>query len=81
MLPVIKDKFWYLYGTFHDSEVILWSRLQIAIGSGWFAMQGVDVSPILTNPKHLMGYLIFSNFVNEMLRRRNADYNKDGSIK
>lgn len=81
MWPIIKKKYWWFHNTFHDSEVILWSRLQVFIGTGWFAVQGIDVSPILTNPKHLMGYLIFSNFVNEFLRRRNAEYDKDGSIK
>lgn len=81
MWEQIKAKYLYIHATFHDSEVLLWSRLQIALGSGWFAMQGVDISPVLTNPKHLMGYLIFSNFVNEILRRRGAEYNGDGSIK
>ena len=77
----IKEKFWYIHNTFHDSEVILWSRLQVLLGTIWVALQGVDVSPFINDPKYLIYYLIFSNLVNEMLRRRNAEYDEDGSIK
>lgn len=81
MLDWIAQKYWYIHGTFHDSEVILWSRLQVFLASGWIALQGVDVSPVVHDPKWLVYYIIFSNLVNEMLRRRKAEYNHDGSIK
>ena len=77
----LRQEYDYIYGTFHDSSVIFWSRLQVLLGSLWFALQGVDLSPVLTNPKVLMGYLIVSNFVNEMLRRNGAEYHEDGTIK
>jgi hypothetical protein len=76
-----KDEFWYLYQTFHDSEVILWSRFQVLLGTIWVALQGVDVSPIITNPKWLVYWVIFSNLVNEALRRRHAEYDEHGSIR
>ena len=76
----IKDEFAYLHGTFHDSEVIAWSRFQIMIGLVWQGLQGVDVSPIV-DQKYLVWYIIFSNVVNELLRRRKAEFNPDGSIK
>lgn len=81
MWQSIKSTVTYTYASFHGSEVIGFSRLNVMLGSMWFAFQGVDMSPILTNPKHLMGYIIFSNFVNETLRRRKATYDDDGSIK
>lgn len=81
MWSQIKQEYWYLHGTFHNSSVIVWSRFQVTLGTLWFAFQGVDLSPILTNPKFLMGYLIFSNFVNETLRRNGAEYHPDGSLR
>lgn len=81
MWRYVSDKYWAFHSTFHGSSVIVWSRAQMLIGSLWFAFQGVDMSPILTNPKHLMGYLIFSNFINETLRRSGAEYNTDGTVK
>ena len=77
MWQFVKDKYAYLYGTFHGSETILWSRLNIALGSAWIALQGVDVSPILHDPKYLVYYVIFSNFVNEMLRRHREDWKEE----
>lgn len=77
----IKREYAYLHGTFHGSSVIVWSRLNMFIGTFWFSIQGIDLSPVLTNPKVLMGYLIFNNFVNEMLRRNGAEYHPDGSIR
>lgn len=77
----LKTEFWSFHSTFHGSSVILWSRLQMTLGSLWFAFQGVDMSPILTNPKYLMAYMIASNFINETLRRSGAEYHQDGSIR
>ena len=77
----IKQEFWYLHSTFHDSSVIVWSRVQVIAASVWLGLQGVDVSPVVKDPKYLMYYIIFSNVVNELLRRRGAEYHDDGSIK
>jgi hypothetical protein len=81
MLQRLKDTYDYVHGSFHGSEVILWSRLQIMIGAGWLSLQGQDLSPILHEPKYILYYAIGSNFINEMLRRRKATYDDDGSIK
>lgn len=81
MWEFIKRECAYLHGTFHDSEVILWSRLNVALGSAWYALQGVDVSPILKDPHYLVLWIIFSNFINEMLRRRRGDYDEDGKLR
>lgn len=81
MLQFIKNAYAYVYGTFHGSESIIWSRFNMAFGSAWLALQGADLSPIFNNPKYLSCWIIFSNFVNEMARRRNATYDpKTGSL-
>jgi len=77
----VKDKYRYIHGTFHASEVILWARIQVLAGVIWVALQGVDVSPVISNPKYLVWWIIFSNLVNEALRRRRAEYDHDGNIK
>ena len=64
----------WIKGTFHDSSVIVWSRAQIVAMSVWLGLQGVDVSPVLHDPKWMMYYVIFSNVVNELLRRSGATY-------
>jgi len=74
MYEFVKAKFAYLYGTFHDSESILWNRFNVLLGSLWVALQGVDVSPVIHDPKYLVYYIIGSNLINEMLRRRNAEW-------
>lgn len=81
MLQFLKDKYLYIHNTFHGSEVILWSRINVALGTAWVALQGVDVSPLIKDPKWLVYYIIFSNLVNESLRRHRAEYEHDGSIK
>lgn len=81
MWEFIKAKYEYIHGSFHDSEVIAWSRLQVLLGSLWVALQGVDVAPVIKDPRYMLYYIIFSNLVNEMLRRRKAEYDQNGSIK
>jgi hypothetical protein len=77
----IKAEWDYLYGTFHDSENILWARFNVALASLWAALQSADLSPVFHDPKILTYWIIFSNLVNEWTRRRRAEFNEDGSIK
>lgn len=81
MWQFIKDKYLYIHSTFRSSEVILWARFNVLMGTVWIALQGVDVSPLIKDPKYLVYYIIFSNVVNELMRRRKAEFNADGSIK
>jgi hypothetical protein len=66
--------------TFADSEVIWWARIQVAVGAAWYALSQTDLSPLL-NGKYLTWWLILNGFVTEVLRRRRAEYDKDGNIK
>lgn len=81
MWQFIKEKYLYIHSTFRSSEVILWARFNVLMGTVWIALQGVDVSPLIKDPKYLVYYIIFSNVVNELVRRRKAEFNADGSIK
>lgn len=81
MWEFIKAKYAYIHGSFHESEVIAWSRFNVALGSAWVALQASDISPLVNNPRYMAYYIIFSNFVNEMLRRRRADYDDKGALK
>lgn len=81
MWQFIKEKYLYIHSTFRSSEVILWARFNVLMGTVWIALQGVDVSPLIKDPKYLVYYIIFSNVVNELMRRRKAEFNADGSIK
>jgi hypothetical protein len=77
MWEFVKREAIYLHGTFHDSETILWARLQVAIGSAWLALSTADLTPIIVNPKWIAYWTIFNGFVSEMLRRSRAEF--DGS--
>ncbi len=71
----IKALFWYIHNTFHDSEVILWSRVQVLAGVVWVAVQSLDPALLFkAHPEYLVYYLIFSNVVNELLRRSREDW-------
>ncbi len=67
--------------SFHNSEVILWSRIQVVVGVIWVGIQGVDVSPIVKDPSWLMYWIIGSNVVNELLRRHRGEYDDNGNLK
>ena len=58
--------------SFHDSEVIVFARVQVLFGVVWGVLTVVDISPILENPKYITGWLLFSGMVTELLRRNRA---------
>lgn len=84
MLQTIKDKYWWFHSTFHDSSVIVFARINVFLGVVWAALQGVDVSMLKVfheHPEYLVYYIIFTNGVNEMLRRNGAEYHQDGRLR
>jgi hypothetical protein len=64
--------------TFHDSEVIVWSRVQVLIGAVgvpvWLGVSQTDLSPLIRNPQWLAYWLIFNGVVTEILRRNREDF-------
>ena len=70
-------KAWALsfHASFHDSEVILFARIQMILGVAWTVLSVADLAPLITNPKYLTAWLIGSGMVTEGLRRNRAtDY-------
>lgn len=69
-----KADFWKLYWSIHNSEVILWARLQFFVGVVWTVLSTTDMAPLISDPKYLTYWLVFNGVVTEMLRRRKADF-------
>ena len=67
-------KAWALsfHASFHDSEVILFARIQVLFGIAWAILSVTDMAPLITNPKYLTAWLLGSGMVTEMLRRNRA---------
>jgi hypothetical protein len=70
-----------LVASFHDSETIIWSRIQVAIGiiapvvlTLLHVIFAVDLSPLFTDPRWLCLWLILSGFVGEYLRKHREDW-------
>lgn len=60
--------------SFHDSEVILFSRLQVLVGSVWVVLIHQDLSPWLKDPQVILGWLTFSGVITEFCRRNRATF-------
>ena len=71
-------KFW---DSFHSSEVIWWSRVQVAVGAIWLGFSQTDLSPIIRDPKWLTYWLIFNGIVTELFRRHRGEYDDDGKMR
>ena len=59
---------------FHDSETIVWARLQILVGSIWVVLLATNLSPILP-PKAITYWLIASGVITELVRRSREQRN------
>ncbi len=57
---------------FHNSETILWARLQVLVGIVWTVLSTADLSPVLSG-KYMTYWLVFSGVVTEMMRRRGTE--------
>lgn len=60
--------------SFHDSEVILWARLQYIIFLVYTGLQAVDVSVFISDKRMLQGYILFNAMMTEVMRRHRADF-------
>lgn len=71
---ITKENFWKFYWSFHNSEVIMWARIQLFVGVVWTVLSTTDLAPLISNPKYLTYWLILNGVVTEMLRRHKADF-------
>ena len=70
--------------SFHDSEVIVFARLQVfagvLLGIVHFALPiilGLDLSGVIQNPKVFVLWMLFSGLLTEYLRRLRTDFGKE----
>lgn len=77
----VKDECRYLWSTFHSSEVIIWARAQYILLVVYEALQQIDISAFISDHRLLQIYIFINALMSEWLRRRNAEYNPDGSIR
>lgn len=77
----IKQEWSYLYGTFHSSETIWWARAQYVFLAVFEALQQIDISAFISDHRLLQCYIFVNAIATEFLRRRNAEYDPDGSIR
>jgi hypothetical protein len=72
-----------LVQTFHESEVIFWARLQVVIGVVVpivvvlvQVVTTTDLSPLFSNPKLLVAWMILNGLLQEALRRHREDWGR-----
>lgn len=76
-----KIKAWYasFHKSFHDSEVIVFARLQILGAAIWAVLTVTDLSPLLEQ-KWVTCWLLFSGGVTEYARRRRSEVVVSGEL-
>lgn len=62
------------HASFHDSEIILWARVQVVLGCAYAALQGVDMTTFISDRRMMMYYLFANGLITEMLRRNREDW-------
>lgn len=74
MIQFLRNRFSEFYASFHDSEVILWARLQYVLLAIYTALQSVDVSEFISDHRMLQCYIFANALLTEFLRRRRAEF-------
>ncbi len=69
------------YKSFHDSEVILWARIQVFLGIGYAGLSMVDPMMLNLPPRAVAAWVFANGALAEYLRRRRAEYDTDGDVK
>lgn len=79
MIAWLKQELAYFHATFHDSETILWARLQYVFVLLLTAFNTVDLSPYISDKHLLAAYMLTNALVTELLRKNREDWS--GGIK
>lgn len=80
MWQTVKTKAVAFHRSFHNSETILFARLQVLIGAVWAVLSVTDLGPVINNPKYLTAWLIFSGVITELSRRSRSEQDCRGSF-
>ena len=59
-----------IWDWWRNSEVILWSQLQVLLGIVWGVVSTTDLSPLINNPKVFTGWMIANGVITQWLRQR-----------
>jgi hypothetical protein len=74
MIEFIRNRAIEFHATFHDSEVILWARIQWIFLAVYTGMQTMDMSAFISDQKLLQLYIGVNAAMTEMLRRNREDW-------
>lgn len=80
MWPTIRDSAIAFHRSFHSSAVIWFARLQVLVGAVWSVLIATDLSPVISNPKYVTAWLVFSGLITEMGRRSRTVEDEDGKL-
>lgn len=80
MWQTVKTNALAFHRSFHQSGVIVFGRLQVLLGAVWAVLTATDLSPLISNPKYITAWLIFSGLVTEMSRRSRTFEDDDGHL-
>lgn len=81
MYKTIRAKIIDLYTTFHGSETILIARFNVVMGSLYAGLQLLDPTQLPIDVKYITAWVVGNGVLTEYLRRRNAEYDDDGTLK
>lgn len=76
MWDYCKDYWVKFHASFHDSEVIIWARLNAVMVPVIMGLHNVDWSAYITDKHLLIGYVAVNSVMTEYLRRRRADFSE-----
>jgi hypothetical protein len=74
MIQQLRLRYQQFHASFHDSEVILWARLQFLFFAIYTGLQGADMSAFISDRRLLQLYLIANGVIGEYARRRRAKW-------
>jgi len=77
MLDNVKGYWRSFHASFHDSEVILWARLQFLFLAIYESLQMVDISAFISDHRMLQIYIVMNGIVGEYTRRRREKWKED----
>lgn len=82
MWQTLKTNYLKFHGSFHDSEIIIWSRIQMAVGAIGAGVLLLDPASFDLDAKWTAIWVAANGALSEYLRRRREDFSgDDGSTK
>lgn len=78
MIQGFRDRYQQFHASFHDSEVILWARLQFLFFAFYTALQTIDINQFITDKRMMQIYILINGVVGEYARRRREEWKDPG---